>query len=60
MSVYEAGLADRFIAYDGALSLSLFGYEGHHFVPALAEHRDVVSGVLQRYPSYFTDVLRGL
>ena len=60
VSVYEAGLADRFIAYDVALSLSLVGYEGHHFVPALAEHRDVVSEVLQRYPSYFTDVLQGL
>lgn len=60
VSVYEAGLADRFIAYDVALSLTLVGYAGHHFVPALAEHRDVVSEVLQRYPWYFIDVLQGL
>jgi len=60
VSVYEAGLADRFIANDVALSLSLFGYAGSHFIPALAEHRDVVSELLQRYPSYFTDVLQGL
>lgn len=60
VSIYESGLADRHIAQDVALEISLSGYAGFHFRAALPEYREVVAGVLASYPSYFRAVLDGI
>lgn len=60
ISIYEAGFADRYIAQELASSLRAAGYEGTHVALALANHRDVFSTALARFPSYFETVLDGL
>ncbi len=60
VSTYESGLADRHIAQDVAIEISLAGYQGTYFRAALTEHREVVADVLSAYPSYFGAVLDSL
>lgn len=60
VSTYEAGLADRHIAQEVAIEIWLSGYEGYQFRSALPEYREVVTGVLAAYPSYFRAVLDSL
>lgn len=60
VSVYESGLADRYIAQNVAIDVELAGYEGAYFRPALTEHREVVATALSAYPSYFSAVLDSL
>lgn len=57
VSTYESGLADRHIAQDVAIEISVAGYEGFHFSSALPKYRAVVARVLATYPSYFGKVL---
>ena len=60
VSIYESGLADRYIAQDVAIDIWLAGYEGSNFRTALSEHREVVANTLSAYPSYFAAVLDSL
>lgn len=60
VSTYESGLADRHIAQNIAIDISLAGYEGSYFRAALTDHRKVVANALSAYPSYFGAVLDSL
>ncbi len=60
VSIYESGLADRYIAQDAAIDIWRAGYEGTNFRAALNEHREVVANALSAFPSYFGMVLDSL
>jgi POLQ-like helicase len=60
ISTYESGIADRTIAQTVAIEVWLAGFEGTYLGSALPEYREVIAGVLDAYPAYFSAVLDSL
>lgn len=57
ISCYEYGFSDRFLAQDLCDSLIFEGFFEDDFYKAIKNHRSIIEGKLESYPSYFSKII---
>ena len=57
---YDHGFADRVIALTVRNSLIEDGYEQEFFKPSLQTHEELLTQILEKFPTYFESVLKSL
>ena len=60
ISTYDHGFADRVIALTVRNSLIEDGYEQVFFKPSLQTHEELLTQILEKFPTYFESVLKSL